>query len=223
MSATVPLWDEFQPAMLRLSLQLATAAGGQSFADQRAVSFGMRDFKRDGQRLAINGRPVFLRGRTDSANYPLTGFPPMDKDGWLRVLGILKEWGLNHVRFHSWCPPEAAFLAADELGMYFQVELPNKRSAFKAPESVDAPKRNMDYLDVPSADPTASLHDYALREAELIFRHFGNHRRFRFRAVEKSDAHFDRIADDVQRGENQPGVIDDDAGAERAFVLAARR
>jgi hypothetical protein len=78
----------------------------------------------------------------------------MDKDGWLRVLGILKDWGLNHVRFHSWCPPEAAFEAADELGMYFQVELPNKRSAFKAPESTEAAKRNIDYLDVPGADPT---------------------------------------------------------------------
>ena len=175
---TVPLWDEFQPAMLRLDLRLATAAGGQSFADQRAISFGLRDFKRDGQRLAINGRTLFLRGRLDCANYPLTGYPPMDKDGWLRVLGILKDWGLNHVRFHSWCPPEAAFVAADELGMYLQPELPNKRSAFKAPENTDAPKRNVDYLVVPGADPNASLYDYALREAELIFRHFGNHPSF---------------------------------------------
>ena len=175
---TVPLWDEFQPAMLRLDLQLATAAGGQSFTDERAVRFGLRDFKRDGQRLAINGRTVFLRGRLDCANYPLTGYPPMDKDGWLRVLGILKEWGLNHVRFHSWCPPEAAFVAADELGVYLQPELPNKRSAFKAPESTDAPKRNIDYLDVPRTALSASLYDYALREAELIFRDYGNHPSF---------------------------------------------
>jgi len=175
---TVPLWDEFQPAMLRLDLHLATVAGGHSFADQRAVSFGMRDFKRDGQRLTVNGRTVFLRGRLDCANYPLTGYPPMDKDGWLRVLGILKDWGLNHVRFHTWCPPEAAFVAADELGMYFQVELPNKRSAFKAPESNEAAKRNIDALDMPGADPNASLYDYALREGELIFRHFGNHPSF---------------------------------------------
>ncbi len=173
-----PLWDEFQPAMLGLELRLSAVAGGQSFTDQRAVRFGLRDFKRDRQRLAINGRTIFLRGRLDCANYPLTGYPPMDKAGWLRVLGILKDWGLNHVRFHSWCPPEAAFAAADELGMYFQVELPNKRSAFQAPESTEAAKRNIDYLDVPGADPNASLYDYALREAELIFRHFGNHPSF---------------------------------------------
>ena len=175
---TAPLWDEFQPAILQLDLRLATAAGGRSFADHRVLSFGMRDFKRDRQRLTINGRTVFLRGRLDCANYPLTGYPPMVKAGWQRILGILKDWGLNHVRFHSWCPPEAAFEAADELGMYLQVELPNKRSAFKAPENADAPRRNIDYLDVPGADPNASLYDYAVREAELIFRHFGNHPSF---------------------------------------------
>lgn len=173
-----PLWDEFQPALLRLDLKLAATAGGQAYADTRSVTFGLRDFKRDGQRLTINGRTVFLRGRLDCANYPLTGFPPMDKAGWLRVLGILKDWGLNHVRFHSWCPPKAAFEAADELGFYLQVELPNKRSAFKAPESAEAAKRNMDYLEVPGADPNASLYDYAVREADLIFRDFGNHPSF---------------------------------------------
>ena len=31
---------------------------------------------------------------------------------------------MNHVRFHSWCPPEAAFEAGDEVGMYLQAELP---------------------------------------------------------------------------------------------------
>ncbi|NQV35033.1 MAG: beta-galactosidase, partial [Phycisphaeraceae bacterium] len=42
----VPLWSEFQPAMLRMSLDLNTKAGDQEFSDQRAVNFGMRDFTR---------------------------------------------------------------------------------------------------------------------------------------------------------------------------------
>ncbi|MBM4156471.1 MAG: beta-galactosidase [Lentisphaerae bacterium] len=174
----VPLWDEFQPALLRLDLDLQAAAAGRACGDRRSVRFGLRDFKRDGQRLAINGRTVFLRGRLDCANYPLTGYPPMDREGWRRVLGILKDWGLNHVRFHSWCPPEAAFEAADELGFYLQPELPNKRSAFKSPESTEAAQRNIDYLDVPGANTNASLYEYAVRESDLIFRHFGNHPSF---------------------------------------------
>ncbi len=169
-----PLWDEFQPALLRMTLRL-TAAGG---SDQRTVSFGLREFKREGRRLTINGRPVFLRGRVDCANYPLTGHAPMDIAEWRRILGIVRAWGLNHVRFHSWCPPEAAFAAADELGIYLQVEFPNKRSAFQAPDSADAAVWNPDHLDAPPHHENVSLYEYALRESELIFRHFGQHPSF---------------------------------------------
>ena len=44
---------------------------------------------------------------------------------WKRIIRICKAHGLNHIRFHSWCPPEAAFIAADELGFYYQVECPS--------------------------------------------------------------------------------------------------
>ena len=39
-------------------------------------------------------------------------------------MATIKEYGMNHLRFHSWCPPEAAFRAADEAGVIFHVELP---------------------------------------------------------------------------------------------------
>jgi len=167
-----PLWDEFQPALLRLSLRLEASVGDAAFRDQRAVSFGMRRFARARNQFTINGRRVFLRGRTDSCIYPLTGYPPMDKAGWRRVLSTLKAYGLNHCRFHSWCPPEAAFEAADELGMYFQVELPNKRSGFQPP--ADRAARTS-----PAGDPSKkSLYEYGKREGELILKAFGNHPSF---------------------------------------------
>jgi hypothetical protein len=176
--ADIPLWDEFQPAMLRLSLKLDATADGATFGDRQAVDFGMRDFTRDQNRLKINGQTVFLRGRIDCANFPLTGYPPMDKAGWLRLLTITKAWGINHFRFHSWCPPEAAFAAADELGVYFQPEIPNKRSAFGAPDSKEAAIHNIDWLDQESTLREKSLNEYARREGELIFKHFGNHPSF---------------------------------------------
>ena len=172
---TVPLWDEFHPALLRLDLRLAATAGGRKFAGHTEARFGMRDFARDGARLLLNGRPVLLRGRLDCANYPLTGYAPMDKASWRRILTILQDWGLNHVRFHSWCPPAAAFEAADELGFLFQAELPNKRSAFNAPDDPDAAVHNIDWLDENSDGSGVSLYDYGKREGELILRHFGNH------------------------------------------------
>jgi len=174
----VPLWDEFQPAMLRLKLDLETTAGGKPYHDQRTVNFGMRDFTRRRNRLLINGRTVFLRGKLDCCFFPLTGYPPMDKAGWLRVLSIAKSYGINHYRFHSWCPPRAAFEAADELGMYLQPELPNKRSGFQAPEDREAAKYNIDRLDVASTETKVSLYDYAKREGELIFKAYGNHPSF---------------------------------------------
>jgi len=174
----VPLWNEFQPAMLRLTLDLHATAGGRPYQDRRSVRFGMRNFTRERNRFLINGRTVFLRGKLDCCFFPLTGYPPMDKAGWLRVLSISKSYGINHYRFHSWCPPRAAFEAADELGMYLQPELPNKRSGFNAPESKEAAYHNIDRLEVKSTETKVSLYDYGKREAELIFKAYGNHPSF---------------------------------------------
>jgi len=174
----VPLWDEFNPAMLKLTLKLEMKASEQEYADERSVSFGMRDFTRKRNRLTINGRPVFLRGKNDCCFFPLTGYPPMDKSGWIHVLSVAKSYGINHYRFHSWCPPEAAFEAADELGVYFQAEIPNKRSGFRVPENKEAAIHNIDRLDVESTLRKKSLYEYAKREGELIFKAFGNHPSF---------------------------------------------
>jgi len=174
----VPLWDEFQPAMLRLDLHLQSTADGVSHRHERSVSFGIRRFATRRNQFTINGRPVFLRGKLDCCFFPLTGYPPTDKAGWLRVLSIAESYGINHYRFHSWCPPRAAFEAADELGMYLQPELPNKRSRFNAPESEEAAYHNIDRLDVKSTETNASLYDYAKREGELIFKAYGNHPSF---------------------------------------------
>jgi len=169
-----PLWDEFDPALIRLSLDLGTRAGDSDFSNKIVTRFGLRDFRREGNRLLLNGRPVYLRGRIDCANFPLTGYAPMDRQEWLRLLKIHKDWGLNHIRYHSWCPPAAAFEAADELGLLLQPELPNKRSAFNAPDNADAAWHNIDFMEVDTVDSNVSLYEYAKREGGLIFRHYGN-------------------------------------------------
>lgn len=112
------LWDEFNPNVYELSLELET----KNFTDSKQVDFGLREFIADGSRFAINGRPLFLRGTLECAIFPLTGYPPTDTVYWNKIYKAVKAHGLNHVRFHSWCPPEAAFTAADALGIYLQVE-----------------------------------------------------------------------------------------------------
>ncbi|MCP4454531.1 MAG: beta-galactosidase, partial [Planctomycetes bacterium] len=174
----VPLWSEFQPTLLRLTLDLKASAEDKAFSDRRSVTFGLRSFATQRNQFAVNGRPTFLRGKLDCCFFPLTGYAPMDKAGWLRVLSIAQSYGINHYRFHSWCPPRAAFEAADELGMYLQPELPNKRSAFNAPENEEAAYHNIDRLDVKGTDAKASLYDYGKREGELILKAYGNHPSF---------------------------------------------
>ena len=91
--------------------------------ESKTVSFGVRDFEAQDGYLMLNGRRFFLRGEANCAVFPETGYPPMDKDAWKAVLQKYRDYGVNCMRFHSHCPPEAAFAAADEMGMLMQPEL----------------------------------------------------------------------------------------------------
>lgn len=120
MGEEVQLWSEFLPALYRLDVKLKNS--NNDLLDRQAENFGMREFTANGTRFQVNGHPVFLRGTLECCIFPLTGYPPTDVTSWEHILNRCKDHGLNHLRFHSWCPPEAAFEAADKLGIYFQVE-----------------------------------------------------------------------------------------------------
>jgi hypothetical protein len=114
------LWDEFDPALYRLTITL----NSEGIKDKKVLQFGMREIKANGNKLEVNGKTVYLRGDLNNCEFPLTGYAPMDVKSWRRIYKIAKAHGLNHFRFHSWCPPEAAFIAADEAGFYLQPEGP---------------------------------------------------------------------------------------------------
>ncbi len=109
-------WDEFSPNLTELTVTLGD--------DQRTVSFGMRKFAARGTQFTLNGRPIYLRGTLECSVFPLTGYPPTDVESWRKIYQIEKSYGLNFIRFHSWCPPEAAFTAADLEGILVQAEGP---------------------------------------------------------------------------------------------------
>jgi len=115
----VEAWDEFNPAVYQLAVSLSKDRNKFHWI---STDFGFRTFTARSTRLHVNDRPVFLRGTLECAVFPLTGYPPTDKSAWERILRIAKDHGLNHIRFHSWCPPRAAFEAADEAGIIFSVE-----------------------------------------------------------------------------------------------------
>ena len=121
-----------------------------------------KDFHIEGAHFYANGHRIFLRGKHDAAVWPLTGHVEMSVEGWMKYLGTCKEYGINHVRFHSWCPPKAAFVAADSLGIYLQPELPFWGSFDKKDERL-----------------MAFLH----QEGENILREYGHHPSFRMMAL----------------------------------------
>ncbi len=114
-------WDEFDPALYNLDVKLVS----KEIKNNKIVQFGMREFKIEGNRFLINGNPVFLRGTVHNCEFPLTGYPATTVEAWEIIFKKIKSYGLNHVRFHSWCPPEAAFIAADKVGFYLQPEGPS--------------------------------------------------------------------------------------------------
>ncbi|UVQ45559.1 beta-galactosidase [Parabacteroides faecis] len=114
----VKLWSEFTPNVYRLQAVLFSRDG----VNRKDVNFGFRELKANGTHFDINGRPIFLRGTLECCVFPKTGYPAMDNEYWAKIYATCKSYGLNHVRFHSWCPPAAAFHVADSMGVYLQVE-----------------------------------------------------------------------------------------------------
>lgn len=119
------LWDEFEPNLYDVEIEMQAKAGAGIYADRYTTRFGLREFNRRGTQFAINGKTVLLRGDALLFEKFITrpGGSLFDVEDWKSILRIYKEYGINHLRFHTHCPPEAAFTAADELGIYMQPEL----------------------------------------------------------------------------------------------------
>ena len=145
-------WSEFEPNLYRLDVELETKEG----KDCKSTTFGMREFRAEGTRFHVNGTPVFIRGTLECAIFPLTGYASMDSTYWTMIYRRCKEFGLNNVRFHSWCPPRVAFEMADREGIYLQVECGGWTSV-----------GNGGYVD-----------EWFYAESERIVKEFGNHPSF---------------------------------------------
>lgn len=158
LKGNIKLWDEFHPNLYTINMCVKDENGTDK--DFYKENFGFRDFKVIEGKLTINGRPINLRGTLDCAVFPKTGFPPTDIQSWKKIFNACVSHGLNHVRFHSWCPPKAAFIAADEMGLYLQIECSSW-----ANQSVT----------IGDGHP---LDAFLWKESEDIVREFGNHPSF---------------------------------------------
>ena len=120
----IRLWDEFHPNLYMAECSLQTSDDENNYRHEKSVTFGMREVTQGKNHVLVNGSPIHLRGTVENAVFPQTGYAPVDDASWERIFTILKEHGMNHMRFHSWCPTKAAFRMADKLGIYLEVEMP---------------------------------------------------------------------------------------------------
>ncbi|MES1166876.1 MAG: glycoside hydrolase, partial [Pseudomonadota bacterium] len=118
LGADALIWDEFHPNLQHVKVRLKA----DGIDESTTVTFGLREVTHDDKTLLVNGRPVNLRTTHSGGDFPLTGYPATDVASWKQIFQVCRDYGLNGMRFHSWCPPEAAFAAADELGFYLQPE-----------------------------------------------------------------------------------------------------
>lgn len=148
----IQFWDEFTPNVYSLSLNI----DGETITEP----FGMREIKTDGREMILNDHKIYIRGTVGNCCFPLTGYPPTDVDSWLAIFKKCKDYGLNMMRFHSYCPPEAAFIAADQVGFYLQ------------PEGPSWPNHGV------KLGNKMSIDRYLLEETERMVKEYGNHPSF---------------------------------------------
>ena len=148
------LWDEYHTNLLTAEVTVASEC--------IKADFGIRKLSNDVRRLLVNDQEVFWRGKHDGLVFPRTGYAPMTVEEWKQVFATVKEYGINHYRFHTCCPPQAAFAAADEMGIYMEPELPFWGSIL-TPEEEGFNGEEQAYL---------------IEEGYRIMRDFGNHPSF---------------------------------------------
>lgn len=153
----IKLWDEFNPNLYRISCKLIAGVNKANYQHEKSTVFGMREVKQGKNHILLNNRPIHLRGNVENAVFPKTGHAPIDDASWERIMLIMKDYGMNHMRFHSWCPPAAAFRMADKHGVYLEVEMPMWGK---------------------DAEIDEARYDFFRREQKAILKEYGNHPSF---------------------------------------------
>lgn len=159
MSDDVELWSEYNPHTYKMEIRIEK---DKEIINQDIYSFGMLSFKTNEKKFLINGKETFLRGKHDGLIFPLTGYAPTDIESWIKILKTSKEYGINHYRFHTCCPPKAAFEAADMLGIYMEPELP-----FWGTITTEDDENH-----------DSAMQDYLIEEGYRMLDEFGNHPSF---------------------------------------------
>lgn len=119
-------WTPARPVLHRLKFWLGGTIVDRPVDDDREIVFGLRTlqpvlapafFSLPLARWQLNGEPVLLASRPVYPAFPPAVCPPTEVAAWRAIWAGLRRDGAGHAVFPGWCPPEAAFRAADEAGI----------------------------------------------------------------------------------------------------------
>ena len=116
------LWAPQHPALYTARLTLAQ--DGRA-VDQVRVRFGIREICVEGNRLLLNGIPVYLRGfGWNIGYYPRTICPPASKDFYRQRIELARAYGFNYTKTEIEAVLPEMLEAADEAGLLVTFEMP---------------------------------------------------------------------------------------------------
>ena len=153
------LWDEYDPYVYTFGTELIYG----EVTDRNEVCCGLRELHAEGRHIFLNDHRLFFRATLEGAAFPYTGYHPTDEAFWIRAYTILKSYGLNGMRMHTFIPPKAAFDAAEKVGFYLQVELPG--------------------TSCPQTDEAQEVCDYLWAELKRTLDAYGNYACFLFMSM----------------------------------------
>ena len=111
----IDLWDIDRGNLYTVSVSFA--------GDRLRDRVGFREFRVDGRRLLLNGRPVAMRGVNRHEEHPDHGFA-VPADLIKRDLDIIRNMGCNTVRGSHYPNSKYTLDLLDEMGLMFWEEIP---------------------------------------------------------------------------------------------------
>jgi hypothetical protein len=116
------LWDTENPHLYELALTIEDRNGS---ADVKIEIFGMRKVEHADGMVALNGKPLYIRGALDQAFYPDTIYTAPSDEYIQREIQLAKEMGFNLLRKHIKVEIPRYLYWADRMGMLIWAETPN--------------------------------------------------------------------------------------------------
>jgi len=127
-SGAVPIadpqpWSPERPHLYHLEMVLRTAGGAE--LDRIRTYGGLREIAIDGDRILLNGHPLYQRLVLVQGYFPGGIYTPESDEGWRRDVELVRAMGFNGLRMHQKLEAPRFLYWCDRLGVLVWEEMPS--------------------------------------------------------------------------------------------------